>query len=215
MVDADRHQRAEQDTQGKHPQVGAVTDYAVGSLDRLQRVMVLGDQVADGAALAAENDRFRLRPQIVIDNTVQEFSVRDPGSGEGDILALDQVLAGVRAMEGSQRRHCRSPPRHLSAQAARTASDNPPTPIMTSIPVPSRVAMMAAAISPSLSRLMRAPTCRTCSIIGSCRGRSSITTVRSETCTFLANATRCRLFSTESVTSMDPRASGPTAIFSA
>ena len=42
-----------------------------------------------------------------------------------------------------------------------------------------------------------------------------MTTVRSETWTFLAKATRCRLFSTESVTSTEPRASGPTAIFSA
>src|SRR5438874_2502629 len=54
--------------------------------------MVLGVQVADGPALAAEDHRFGLRPEVVIDDAVQELSIGDARGGEGHVLTAHQVI---------------------------------------------------------------------------------------------------------------------------
>src|SRR6266576_1397876 len=54
--------------------------------------MVLGVQVADGPALAAEDHRFGLRPEVVVDDAVQELSIGDARSGEGNVLTAHQVV---------------------------------------------------------------------------------------------------------------------------
>ena len=108
-----------------------------------------------------------------------------------------------------------SPCRHLTAHAARTPSVEPPEPISTSLPVTCCIAaVMAPATSPPEISEIRAPTSRTCSMIGRLRSRSRMITVRSRGWWPSALAIRRRFHSTGMSMSITPRARRPTTSFS-
>ena len=90
----------------------------------------------------------------------------------------------------------------------------PPMPINTSTPTSLEAAAIAAKISPSVMRRMRAPVERTSAIKSLCRSRSKIITVRSLSDFFIALATSLRFLVGETLRSIALAASGPTAIFS-
>src|SRR3989442_3741530 len=69
-----------------------LANFPVCAFDRLERVVVLGVQVADGPTLAAEDHRFGLGPEVVIDDAVQELSIGDARGGEGNVLTAHQVV---------------------------------------------------------------------------------------------------------------------------
>src|SRR5207253_4342986 len=56
--------------------------FSVRALDRFQGVVMLGSQVADRAGLAPEDHRLRLRPEVVLDDPVEECAVGHSGGGE-------------------------------------------------------------------------------------------------------------------------------------
>jgi hypothetical protein len=87
-------------------------------------------------------------------------------------------------------------------------------PITAWTPVPDTAHEMAAERSPSLMSLMRAPALRTSAIKDSCRGRSRITTVMSDTLRPSASAMRPTFSVGVSRMSTLPAAGGPTQIFS-
>src|SRR3989344_1704847 len=78
-------------------------------------------------------------------------------------------------------RHSSSPPRQRIAAAASTASELPPVPIKMSTLERERHVPSAIATSPSLKRRTRAPAARASLMSSSCRGRSSVATIISET----------------------------------
>ncbi len=100
------------------------------------------------------------------------------------------------------------------AQAARTPSGVPPIPKSTSIPVWGRVAISAAATSPSLMKRILAPARRTSFFSFSCRGRSNMMTVKSWGLLSRALAMLRKLSTTGFSISIDPLLVGPTAILS-
>src|SRR6266571_7435193 len=67
--------------------------------DRLQRVVVLGTQVPDGSALAAEHHRLRFRPEVVVNYAVQKLPVGYTGGRESDVVAADEVIDGIDPTE--------------------------------------------------------------------------------------------------------------------
>ena len=89
----------------------------------------------------------------------------------------------------------------------------PPVPSIMSTPAP-RAAAIAAATSPSMMNLTRAPAARISSTSGSCRGRSSTHTVTWLTGFSSALATSLTFCSTGRRRSTYSAASGPTTIFS-
>ena len=98
------------------------------------------------------------------------------------------------------------------AAAVMMPSGVPPMPASRSVPEFGRHAEIAPATSPSVISRIRAPASRTSAISCSCRGRSRMHTVMSDTDRFLALAT-WRMFSPiGAVMSMASTASGPTAI---
>ena len=103
---------------------------------------------------------------------------------------------------------------HLRAQAATIPSGVPPIPIRTSTSEPSRAALIAPAMSPSVMNRIRAPASRTCSTSSAWRGRSRMQTVSSETDERFTFAIRRRFSFTPAVMSITSAASGPTASFS-
>ena len=103
---------------------------------------------------------------------------------------------------------------HFSAAAAMTPSGVPPIPNSTSTPASGHAVAIAPKMSPSPISLMRAPLARTSAMSSSWRGRSRITTVRSRTLSRLALAIHRRFWVVLAVMSIEPTASGPTAIFS-
>ena len=80
--------------------------------------------------------------------------------------------------------------------------------------MPGRAAEIAPATSPSEMKLIRAPASRTSRTRSSCRGRSRMHTVTSETSLLFALATRRMFSAIGAVRSITSAASGPTAIFS-
>src|ERR1700681_3367266 len=69
-----------------------LANFPVRAFDRLERVMVLGVEVADRPALAAEHHRFGFRPEVVIDHAVQELPVGHARRRERHILTTHQVV---------------------------------------------------------------------------------------------------------------------------
>src|SRR5579884_1922835 len=108
---------------------------------------------------------------------------------------------------------CSSPPRQRSAAAARTACRVPPIPIARWSFVPRTAALIDAVTSPSWISLIRAPAARISSIRSWWRGRSSTIAVMSLTMRPNASAIARMLSPTGLVSSIFPRAGGPTAIF--
>src|ERR1700736_1639995 len=77
----------------------SLANFPMRAFNRLERVVVLGIQVPDRPAPAAEDHGFRLRPEVVIDHAMQELAVGDTGGRERHILASHQVVDGVDAAQ--------------------------------------------------------------------------------------------------------------------
>src|SRR5438105_1285490 len=75
-----------------HNLSNSLANFPVRAFDRLERVVVLGMEMANGPALAAEHHGFGLGPEVVIDDAVKELAVGDPGRGKGHVVAADQVI---------------------------------------------------------------------------------------------------------------------------
>ena len=107
-----------------------------------------------------------------------------------------------------------SPPIDFNAAAATTPSGVPPMPNKMSTPTSGEAAAIAAKMSPSEMRRIRAPVERTSAMRSLCRSRSRIMTVSSLTSFLVARATSWRFFVGDQSRSTACAASGPTAILS-
>src|SRR5438034_4170366 len=77
----------------------ALPDFAMGAFDGFQCVVVLGIQVPDGPALAAEHHRLRFRPEVVVNHAMQKLAVGYTCGRESDVVAANQVIDRINPAE--------------------------------------------------------------------------------------------------------------------
>src|SRR6266851_2163087 len=79
--------------------VPVLTDFSVCPFDGLQCVVVLGVEMADCPALAAEDHRLGLGPEVVVDGAVEELAVGHAGGRKRYVFAANEVVDGVDAAQ--------------------------------------------------------------------------------------------------------------------
>src|SRR5205814_1762464 len=79
--------------------VPVLSDFPMRTLHRLERVVVLGVEMPHGSALAAEDHRLGLGPEVVVDDAVEELPVGHARRRECDILAANEVVHSVDASQ--------------------------------------------------------------------------------------------------------------------